>query len=98
MDNVTHALAGGVLAALTLSYIDRKASPSLSDDRHAALARAFTLVGVITAELPDADVFYASALTGSRTIGNLLHHRGHTHTVIFALVGAIAVWAAALAL
>jgi inner membrane protein len=49
-------------------------------------------VGVITAELPDIDVFYAGPMLGMGKLGYLLHHRGHTHTVVFALVAALVIW------
>ena len=48
---------------------------------------------MIAANLPDADLFY-TGLGGSH-LAYMLHHRGYTHTVIVALVGAALVWGAA---
>ena len=89
MDNVTHALAGGLLAAATVAIVERRSPSSLGFRRTAAI------VGVITAELPDSDLLYAGPLMGMGKLGYLLHHRGHTHTVLFALAAALLVWAIA---
>jgi inner membrane protein len=89
MDNVTHALAGGLLAAATVAIVERRAPASPGFRRTAAL------VGVIAAELPDSDLLYAGAALGMGKLGYLLHHRGHTHTVVFALVAGLLVWAIA---
>ena len=86
MDNVTHALAGGLLAAATAAIVERRAPASPGFRRTAAL------VGVITAELPDSDLLYAGPVLGMGKLGYLLHHRGHTHTVVFAIVAALLVW------
>ncbi|MBC7897323.1 MAG: metal-dependent hydrolase [Cytophagaceae bacterium] len=93
MDNVTHALAGCLIGAATIEIARRRtrAEPSL------AFRRAAYLVGVITAELPDADLVYAGDRLGMGSLGYLLHHRGHTHTVLFALVAALVVWLATIA-
>jgi inner membrane protein len=89
MDNVTHALAGGLLAAATVAIVERRAPASPGFRRTAAL------VGVITAELPDSDLLYAGSMMGMGKLGYLLHHRGHTHTVVFALAAALLAWAIA---
>jgi inner membrane protein len=93
MDNVTHALAGCLVAAAAVQSTER---------RDGALSPAFRwgayTLGVVTAELPDADLFYSGAWTGMGKLGYLLHHRGHTHTVLFAIASALVVWGLALAL
>jgi inner membrane protein len=89
MDNVTHALAGALLAAATVAIVERRAAASPGFRRTAAL------VGVITAELPDADLLYAGPVMGMGKLGYLLHHRGHTHTIVFALAAALLVWVVA---
>lgn len=88
MDNVTHALAGCLLGAATIEIARRWTGiePPL------ALRRAAYVVGVVTAELPDADLVYAGERLGMGQLGYLLHHRGHTHTVVFALAAGIVVW------
>jgi len=92
MDNVTHALAGCLLAAGTVTVVERRGVP---------LPRSFRViastVGIITAELPDVDLVYAGSLLGMGKLGYLLHHRGHTHTVLFAIASALLVWLAVLA-
>jgi inner membrane protein len=93
MDNVTHALAGALLAAATCQVVERRTGESSTGFRRAAFA-----VGVVTAELPDADLVYSGTSLGIGKLGYLLHHRGHTHTVLFALLAGVVVWAVALAL
>lgn len=93
MDNVTHALAGCLLAAATAGSVERRQGTSSTGVR-----RASVIIGVLTAELPDADLFYSGASLGMGKLGYLLHHRGHTHTVLFAIASAVVVWAIALGL
>jgi inner membrane protein len=94
MDNVTHALAGALLGAAATSLVERRAGrPSTQ-----GFGRVAMLLGAAAAELPDADLLYAGPVLGMGRLGYLLHHRGHTHTVVFALVAALLVWGAALAL
>ncbi|MGV3709805.1 MAG: metal-dependent hydrolase [Gemmatimonas sp.] len=87
MDNVTHALAGCLMAATTVAVLERRGVQT--PRRFRAVA---TAVGIITAELPDADLVYAGASLGMGKLGYLLHHRGHTHTLLFALLSAALVW------
>lgn len=93
MDNVTHALAGCLLAAATVTVVERRGVKLPTNFRTVA-----TVVGIVTAELPDADLIYAGPRLGMGPLGYLLHHRGHTHTVLFAVIGALGVWLATLAL
>src|SRR5205085_5509197 len=44
-----------------------------------ATRRTFFTVGVVAANLPDADLVYTRITAAP--LGSLLHHRGHTHTV-----------------
>lgn len=93
MDNVTHALAGALLAAAASQRRDR-----LEEEAPRSFRRAAFIAGVVTAELPDADLAYAGAPMGMGNLGYLLHHRGHTHTVLFAIAGALLTWLIILAL
>jgi inner membrane protein len=63
------------------------------ESRQSVRAVAY-LVSVLGNNLPDIDVLYSSWLTGPKPIGSLVHHRGHTHTVVVALPLAclLAVW------
>ena len=79
MDNVTHTLLG-VMAG---EAVHRTLPPStvLSDRARRGIAIGVMVVG---GNLPDIDVLY-TALAGTTT-DYLLHHRGHTHTFVGALV------------
>ncbi|MGQ0649656.1 MAG: metal-dependent hydrolase [Gemmatimonadaceae bacterium] len=93
MDNVTHAIAGCLLAAPIAGLLERRAG-----EGSAQIGRVAVVIGVICAELPDADLFYAGPSMEMGKLAYLLHHRGHTHTVAFAVVAACLVWGIALAL
>ena len=85
MDNVTHSLAGMLVAEAALVW--------RRESRQSVRAVAY-LVSVLGNNLPDIDVLYSSWLTGPKPIGSLVHHRGHTHTVVVALPMAclLALW------
>lgn len=89
MDNVTHSLAGLLLAegAVQLRARLTGAGPS---PRFRAVAAVSSLVA---ANLPDADLLYTGV--GGDRLAYMLHHRGYTHTVVIALLGAVVVWAVA---
>lgn len=75
MDNLTHSLAGMLLAEAVLQRASR---------REFVPRRTWVYVASIVANnLPDAD-FVLTPLTEGK-LGYLLHHRGHTHTVVIAL-------------
>jgi inner membrane protein len=76
MDNLTHSLLGGALAHLALP---RGADPPAR--------RVFFAVGIVAANLPDIDLLFTGITP--RPLGYLLHHRGHTHTLVGLLVGAL---------
>jgi inner membrane protein len=92
MDNVTHMLAGFVVgeAAVQLRRVRAGRDPA------SGFRTAAWLGGAVAANLPDADLLY-TALAGDKLL-YLLHHRGHTHTLPAALVGAGLTWAAAVAI
>ena len=92
MDNVTHALAGLLIAEATVTLASRRAPVS------AGFRRAALVLGVACAELPDADLLYAGPALGMGKLGYMLHHRGHTHTIVFALLAALAAWGVTLAI
>ncbi len=81
MENITHSLVGATIAELALP---RNATP--------AQRRTFFTVGIIAANLPDADLLYTRIMPSP--LGYLLHHRGYTHTlgglvILAALIGAV---------
>lgn len=94
MDNVTHALAGLLLADLTVHQLARRTGAPV--DR--AVRRTAAVLGVVAAELPDLDILYSGPVLGIGKLGYLLHHRGHTHTVLVALACGVLLWGLALAL
>jgi inner membrane protein len=89
MDNVTHSLAGLLLAESMARLRARHANP----ERPVGLCAVAAVSSMLAANLPDADLFY-SGLGGDR-LRYMLHHRGYTHTVVIAILGAVLVWAVA---
>jgi inner membrane protein len=69
VDNLTHSLVG---VALADAMAGRRAAKSQRP--------LFVGAGLIAANLPDVDIAY-SVMTPS-PIGYLVHHRGHTHTIV----------------
>ena len=88
MDNVTHSLAGLLLAEAAVRLRGRE---GLRTARVGAVAASASLVA---ANLPDADLLYTGA--GGDRLMYMLHHRGYTHTVIGVLIGSALIWGAAL--
>jgi inner membrane protein len=75
MDNVTHALAGMLLADATVEALTPRGSrPDPAFRNRARWASA------IANNLPDLDFLYRGITPGR--VGYLLHHRGHTHTFL----------------
>jgi inner membrane protein len=87
MDNVTHSVAGLLLAESMARLRARGPNPESS----AHLGATAAIASIVAANLPDADLFY-SGIGGSR-LRYMLHHRGYTHTVVIAVLGAVVLWA-----
>ncbi|MBK8997727.1 MAG: metal-dependent hydrolase [Myxococcales bacterium] len=89
MDNLTHILAGLLSAELASRYRARRAEPK------AEWVRAAYFASALANNVPDFDFAYVG-LSGPK-LGYLLHHRGHTHTLLAGVpLGVIAlglVWA-----
>ena len=81
MDNLTHSLLGAVVGE-TLARFVPNARSVLPETTRRSLYVSLMVVG---SNLPDLDSLY-TGITGGK-LGYLLHHRGHTHT----LVGALAI-------
>ena len=60
-----------------------------------AIRRTTITAGIVAAEFPDSDLVYSGDLLGMGQLAYPLHHRGHTHTIVFALLSAVAIWALA---
>lgn len=84
MENLTHSLAGAVIA-----------DAALGGSATRRTRRVFLVAGVIAGNAPDLDLIYTSITP--MPIGYLLHHRGHTHTLagLLAQFAILAVMAAA---
>jgi inner membrane protein len=88
VDNLTHVLAGMLIAeaAVALRSVEENGSPSARAASEVSIFRNVAyVVSVAGNNFPDLD-FLWSGVTG-RPFGYLLHHRGHSHT----LVGAFAI-------
>lgn len=86
MDNVTHSLAGLLLAEATVRLRAHRTGVEPSPR-----FRLFAAVSsMVAANLPDSDLFYTGV--GRDRLAYLLHHRGYTHTVVMAVLGAVLLW------
>lgn len=83
MDNITHSLTG-----LAVGELIHRSLPTEPDDVRNRLRRKLVLVTCFLASnFPDLDLFLTSLLPPP--LGYLLHHRGHTHTLLYLLPQAI---------
>lgn len=83
MDNISHALAG--LAGGELLH---RALPAEADSEHQRIRHRLLLVATaLASNFPDLDIVLTPLLP--EPLGYLLHHRGHTHTVLYALPQAL---------
>lgn len=87
MDNVTHGLAGLLVADAAGHWLERRGVRVTPRAR-----RALSVLGIVAAEFPDSDLVYSGPVLRMGNLGYLLHHRGHTHTIVWATVSAIVLW------
>jgi inner membrane protein len=88
MDNLTHSLVGLALGELTHRLLPRPL-----DDAQASTRRRLLLVAATAASnFPDLDLVLTPLAPAP--LGYLLHHRGHTHTLLYALPQALLLVAA----
>jgi inner membrane protein len=80
MDNLTHSVVGLGIGAL----IDRSLAAEPDQERRRTRSRMLLIIGCLASNFPDLDLVLTPLL--DRPLGYLLHHRGHTHTLIAALV------------
>ncbi len=78
MDNLTHTVFGFLIAETAFAVRARRSAPVA-----ASLRPALLWSSGFANNLPDFDFLYTS-ISGEK-IGYLLHHRGHTHTLVAAL-------------
>lgn len=83
MDNLTHSLTG-----LAVGEIIARSLPAETDEGHQRTRRKLLLVSCWAASnFPDLDLVLTPLLPAP--LGYLLHHRGHTHTLLYALPQAL---------
>ncbi|MGI4843276.1 MAG: metal-dependent hydrolase [Janthinobacterium lividum] len=76
---MTHSLVG-----LALGELVERALPAPSDPaRGRTRRRALLLTGLLASNFPDLDLVLTPLLPAP--LGYLIHHRGHTHTLLYAL-------------
>lgn len=88
VDNITHSLAGLLLADAAVQLRARTA-PAGDATGSTGFATVAAVTGVVGANLPDSDVLWIAMLQGLGrldALGALLHHRGYTHTLLAALI------------
>ena len=88
MDNLTHSLAGLALGELTHRVLRSEPEPA----RAATRRRLLLVCGALASNFPDLDLVLTPL--APEPLGYLLHHRGHTHTLLYALPQALLLLAA----
>lgn len=83
MDNLTHSIVGLGVGELLHRSLPAETDTLAQRTRH----RLLLLSCAVASNAPDLDLFLTRLLPDP--LGYLLHHRGHTHTVLFALVQAL---------
>jgi inner membrane protein len=87
MDNLTHSVLGLALGELVERSLPLEQDPARGRTRH----RLLLFTSWAASNFPDLDLVL-TPLAG-RPLGYLLHHRGHTHTLLYAIPQAIALLA-----
>lgn len=86
MDNLSHSVVG----LATGEFIHRSLRQE-SDINHQRARRSLLLISCWAASnFPDLDIFFTQLLPAP--LGYLLHHRGHTHTLLYIIPQAILLW------
>ncbi|MGJ7918010.1 metal-dependent hydrolase [Massilia sp. LXY-6] len=79
MDNLTHSVVGLGVGAL----IDRTLPAEPDPDSRRLRSRMLLFIGCLASNFPDLDLVLTGLL--EPPLGYLLHHRGHTHTLLAAI-------------
>jgi inner membrane protein len=83
MDNLTHSITG-----LAVGELIHRALPTEPDSADQAVRHRLLLVAcALASNFPDLDLLLTPLLPAP--LGPLLHHRGHTHTLLYAIPQAI---------
>lgn len=83
MDNITHSFVGLGVGELVQRSLPAEADPAHQRTRHRLLLTACAAAS----NFPDLDLFLTHLLPAP--LGYLLHHRGHTHTLLYAVPQAL---------
>ena len=83
MDNLSHSLVGLVVGEL----VQRSLAPEPDPARNRTRRRLLLTAGALASNFPDLDLVLTPLLPSP--IGYLLHHRGHTHTLLYAIPQAL---------
>jgi inner membrane protein len=83
MDNLTHSVVGLALGELVERSLPPEADPARGRTRHQLLL----VTCWAASNFPDLDLVLTPL--AERPLGYLLHHRGHTHTLLYAIPQAI---------
>lgn len=86
MDNLSHSVVGLAVGEL----VHRSLSPEPDGGRQRLRRRLLLLSCWAASNFPDLDFFLTPLLPAP--LGYLLHHRGHTHTLPYAIPQAILLW------
>lgn len=87
MDNFSHSVVGLALG----EFVHRSLPPEPGIDSHRARRRLLLFSGWAASNFPDLDLFLTPLLPAP--LGYLMHHRGHTHTLLYAAGQALLLWA-----
>jgi len=83
MDNLSHSAAGLLAGEILHRALPAETEPVFEQSRHRLLLISCSLAS----NFPDLDLIYTSLLPAP--LGYLLHHRGHTHTILYAFPQAL---------
>lgn len=86
MDNLTHSLVGLAVG----EYVHRSCRDEAVPQQQRTRRRLFLFTGWAASNFPDLDLLLTPLLPAP--LGYLLHHRGHTHTLLYALPQALLLW------
>lgn len=86
MDNMTHSLVGAAIAQAAIQYRMQRAERVQADaasalEAPAIAATPMVVTSVLANNFPDLDLIVT--LFTDPKLGYILHHRGHTHTLMF---------------
>ena len=82
VDNITHSLFGASVSESLWSLLPQKTKEIAAP--HTRRAMLFT--SVLANNFPDLDFIYSTRMYSNLRISSLLHHRGHTHTFVIAIL------------